>query len=82
MNKYILKIDGMKCGMCESHVNDILRKRFKLKKVSSSHSKNETIMLTEEEISFDEIKNAFEDTGYKIIDIEKSIAIKKGLFWK
>ena len=24
-----LKIDGMMCGMCESHMNDVIRKNFK-----------------------------------------------------
>ena len=28
MTKTTLKIDGMMCGMCESHVNDAIRKAF------------------------------------------------------
>ena len=28
-----LKIDGMMCGMCESHINDAIRKDFSVKKV-------------------------------------------------
>ena len=35
MIKTTLKIDGMMCGMCESHVNDAIRKAFPaVKKVS------------------------------------------------
>ena len=34
-----LKIDGMMCGMCESHINDAVRKDFPVKKVTASHSK-------------------------------------------
>ena len=34
-----LKIDGMMCGMCEAHVSDVIRSKFKIKKVSASHSK-------------------------------------------
>ena len=45
MVQMTLKIDGMQCGMCESHVNDTLRAAFPLKKVSSSHSKGETCLL-------------------------------------
>ena len=26
MNKITVKIDGMMCGMCESHVNDAIRR--------------------------------------------------------
>lgn len=39
MIKITLKIDGMMCEMCESHVNDIIRNNFNVKKVASSHSK-------------------------------------------
>ncbi len=30
MIKTTLKIDGMMCGMCESHMNDVIRKNFKM----------------------------------------------------
>ena len=36
MIKTTLKIDGMMCGMCESHMNDLIRKNFQVKKVTSS----------------------------------------------
>ena len=35
MVKTVLKIDGMMCSMCESHVNDCIRAAFNVKKVSS-----------------------------------------------
>ena len=41
---YKVSIDGMKCGMCEAHVNDLFRRHLKLKKVKSSHLKNQTIL--------------------------------------
>ena len=28
MIETILKVDGMACGMCESHINDPVRNRF------------------------------------------------------
>ena len=43
MVQMTLKIDGMQCGMCESHVNDTLRAAFPLKKVSSSNGKGESV---------------------------------------
>ena len=42
MLRITCKIDGMMCGMCESHINDAIRKNFDIKKVSSSHTKGET----------------------------------------
>lgn len=50
MLKIILKIDGMMCGMCESHINDVIRKNFAVKKVSSFHSKGKTEIITENPI--------------------------------
>ena len=45
MWKYTVRVDGMMCGMCEAHVNDAIRKNFAVKKVSSSHSKGETVVV-------------------------------------
>ena len=50
MYEIILKVDGMKCGMCEAHVNDAVRDNFNVKKVKSSHSKGQTVILTEEDM--------------------------------
>ncbi len=44
MIKTTVKVDGMMCGMCESHVNDAVRRAFQVDKVSSSHSKGETLL--------------------------------------
>ena len=51
MIKATVKVDGMMCGMCESHVNDAVRKVCpNVKKVTSSHAKGETVILTEQEL--------------------------------
>ena len=48
--KYRLEIHGMMCGMCESHINDCIRKNFNVKKVKSSRFKKETMILSNEEL--------------------------------
>lgn len=48
MTKTVLKIDGMMCGMCEAHVNDAIRNAFAVKKVSSSHTKGRTEIISAE----------------------------------
>ena len=53
MQKITLEIDGMMCGMCESHINDAIRKAFSVKKVSSSHSKDRTEIITDDELDED-----------------------------
>ena len=50
MLKITLGVDGMMCGMCESHVNDAVRKAFPVKKVTSSHGKGQTVILTEQDL--------------------------------
>jgi len=39
MQKITVKLDGMMRGMCESHVNDAIRRAFPAKKVTPSHSR-------------------------------------------
>ncbi len=80
MNKYTLKIDGMMCSMCETHVNEIVRKGFKISKVKSNHSKNEVTFTTDDELSNDEIKKVFEPTGYKVLSVIEEKNVKKKLF--
>lgn len=82
MNKYILGIDGMGCGMCEMHVEDKLRKAIKLKKVSASHINNNVIVITELELREDDFKKILDPTGYRITSYNKSIAVKKFFRWR
>ena len=63
MYKYILKVYGMRCGMCESHINDVIRRNFNVKRVNSSHIKNTTTIFTEEELSEDAIRKAISIGG-------------------
>lgn len=80
MVKTTLKIDGMMCGMCESHVNDAIRNAFPVKKVTSSHSKGETVIISEEALSEDKIREVMQPTGYELKDITSESYEKKGLF--
>ena len=56
MVKMTLSVDGMACGMCEAHVNDAVRKVFKVKKVTSSHSKGTTEIIAEEPLDEEKLK--------------------------
>ena len=80
MVKTIIKIEGMACGMCESHMNDAIRNKFKVKKVSSSHTDKESVVISEEILNEDEVKKAVEDTGYTFISMSSEPYEKKGLF--
>lgn len=80
MVKIILQIKGMSCGMCESHINDTIRKCFTVKKVSSSHKKGITEILVEKPLDVDKLKKAIGETGYEVLDIQTEPYVRKGLF--
>ena len=80
MYQITLNIDGMMCGMCESHVNDAVRKAFPVKKVTSSRSKKETVVITEAELDQETLRAAISATGYDVGEIRKESWQKKGLF--
>lgn len=81
MQQYTLKIDGMMCGMCESHVNDAVRKAFQVDKISSSHSKGETTIITDAPVDEARLKAAINATGYEVKGItSEPYEKKKGLF--
>lgn len=77
MYKTVVKVDGMMCGMCESHVNEAVRKAVSLKKVTSSHSKGITEIISENKIDEEAVKKAIDDTGYKVLSIETQPYEKK-----
>lgn len=80
MVKMILKIDGMACGMCESHINDTIRRNFKVKKVASSHSKGETEIIAERPLDEETLKKAIGNTGYTVLSVNTEPYVKKGFF--
>ncbi len=75
-------IDGMACGMCESHVNDAIRQHLVVKKVSSSHTKGECTIVAEEAVSEKEICAALDGTGYSVTSYTVQPYEKNGFFAK
>ena len=81
MIKTTLKIDGMMCEMCESHINDAIRSSFDVKKVNSSHTKGETVIVSKEALDEDKIKSVIDKTGYELKSVSsEEFEEKKGLF--
>ncbi len=78
MTKTTLKIEGMMCGMCEAHVNDAIRKNFQVQKVTSSHSKNQTEVISEEPLDEELLKKTIAETGYDLKGISSEPYVKKG----
>ena len=79
MIKTTLKIDGMMCGMCESHISDAIRNAFSVKKVSASHSKGEADIISEEPIDEAKLREVVGKTGYDFVSMTSKPYEKHGL---
>ena len=80
MVKITLQIAGMACGMCESHINDAIRKAFPVKKVASSHKKGRTVILSETPLEDRVLERTIGQTGYQVLSVRTEVYEKKGLF--
>ena len=69
MWKYTVRVTGMMCGMCESHVNDAVRRAFPV-----------TTVIAETELDEAALREAIRATGYDAGEIRKEPWGKKGLF--
>ena len=78
MYEIILGVEGMRCGMCEAHVNEAIRGAFRVRKVTSSHTKGECTVISENDISDEELQNAVGKTGYTVLQINREPYEKKG----
>ena len=72
MLKITLEVEGMRCGMCETHVNDVVRRVEGVKKVTSSHAKGRTEVIAEDSVNTALIKEAIAKQGYGVGKIETS----------
>ncbi len=68
MYQTTVHVEGMMCGMCESHINDAVRKALPVKKVESSRSKKQTVILSEEPLEAQAVLDAINATGYEASD--------------
>ena len=73
MLKIVLEVEGMRCGMCETHVDGV-------KKVKSSHAKGRTEVVAEDSVNTALIKEAIAKQGYGVGRIETQPYEKHGLF--
>ena len=79
MIETIVKVDGMMCGMCEGHINDAIRSHFQVKKVSSSHSKGQTVIRSQEALDQAQLRQVIDVTGYKALDVVSRPVENRGL---
>ena len=82
MVEITMGIEGMACGMCEAHINEAVRNAFQVKKVTSSHTKKQTVIIAQQDIPEQELKDVVAKAGYNTISVSSKPYEKKGLFGK
>lgn len=75
-----VKVSGMACSMCEAHINDAIRAALPIEKVSSSHSKGETVIVSREPLDEEKLRGIINATGYTAGEVSTAPYEKKGLF--
>ena len=78
MIRTVLQVQGMTCGMCEAHVNDAVRRAFPVKKVTSSHRKGETEILSEAPLEEARLREVIGATGYTVSSVRQEPWERKG----
>ena len=80
MHQYKATIKGMACGECEAHINNMIRTSLNVKKVSSNRKKNETIIVCEDALTEQQVRDVIAPTGYDFEGMVEEEYKKKGLF--
>ena len=73
MTRTVVGIDGMACSMCESHVNDTVRRNFPVKSVKASHKKKQAEIISAEPLDEAALRKAIGDTGYTGMALAENI---------
>ena len=79
MTRTTVRVSGMACGMCESHVNDAVRSAFPVKKVSSSRVRGETVIESETPLDHEKLRQVINNTGYLMLSASEEEMTKRSL---
>ena len=80
MIKTTLKVEGMACLMCESHLKDVIRNICPDAKINASYKKAEIKIISKSEPDMRRIKAEIEKTGYSFLGGHSEPYSKKGFF--
>lgn len=71
MFKITAKVEGLKCPNCEKHANEAIKEAFSVKKVTSSHTDKEMVIISKENLEDEKIIAVIAETGYQVTDITR-----------
>lgn len=81
LHQVTMKVTGMRCGMCEAHICDVIRKQYpKAKAVRASRGSDRASFRIEGEVDQVELQKAINDTGYRCESVSVGPYEKKGIF--
>ena len=81
MQKITVNIEGMMCGMCESHMDKGIQTAFpSVKKVTSSHINRNTVIISPDDIPDDKLEATVTECGYTFISAVREPYEKKIIF--
>lgn len=78
--EYQLKLDGMRCPMCEEHVNHVVRQVKGVHKANASYRKNRVCIVMDGDTEREAIIHAITSQGYRVLEQEEKPYTKKSLF--
>ena len=67
MKKINLIVNGMVCGGCENRVKNAIKNIEGVENVTADHNTGKVIVISENEVSEEIIKEALEDIGYEVV---------------
>ena len=67
MKETILNVNGMMCGGCENRVKNAIKNIEGVENVTADHNTGKVIVISENEVSEEIIKEALEDIGYEVV---------------
>ena len=80
MWKYTVEVTGMKCPKCEAKANAAIEKAFSVKKVTSSHVDNKTVIISKDDLDEAKIKETITAVGYEAGEVKKEPKKFLGIF--
>ena len=67
MKETNLIVNGMMCGGCENRVKNAIKNIEGVENVTADHNTGKVIVISDNEVSEENIKEALEDIGYEVV---------------
>ena len=67
MKETNLIVNGMMCGGCENRVKNAIKNIEGVENVTADHNTGKVIVISNNEVSEEIIKEALEDIGYEVV---------------